>query len=69
MISVLKSLASFLFFLIWAIILLEALILALIGGVYAIKVALEELFGCTFTMSTMVKNLFSQEQPKKSKES
>lgn len=49
MISVLKSLASFLFFSIWTIILLDALILVLIGCVYVTKVALEELFGCTLT--------------------
>ena len=52
MISVLKNLASFLFFSIWAIILLDALILVLIGCVFVTKTALEELFGCSFTRFT-----------------
>lgn len=52
MISVLKNLASFLFFSIWTIILLDALILVLIGCVFVTKTALEELFGCSFTRFT-----------------
>ena len=69
MINVLGNLASFFFYSIWTVILLDALILVLIGCVYVTKVALEELFGCTFTKFTMVKNLFSKVLQKKSKES
>lgn len=56
MISALKSLASFLFFTIWAIILLDALILVLIGCAFVTKTALEELFGCDFTRFTKKTN-------------
>lgn len=50
--SVLKSLASFLFYSIWTVILLDALVLVLIGCVFVTKTALEELFGCSFTRFT-----------------
>lgn len=52
MISVLKSLASLLFYTIWTAILLDALVLVLIGCVFVTKTALEDLLGCTLTKST-----------------
>lgn len=54
--SVLKSLASFLFYSIWTLILLDALILAMIGCVFVTKTAIEDLFGCDFTKFMKKKN-------------
>ena len=59
MIEILKGIARFLFYSIWVIILLDAMILALAGCVFVTKTVLKE---------WTVKNLFSQAQPKKSKE-
>lgn len=56
MINVLGKLASFLFYSIWTVILLDALILVLIGCVFVTKTALEELFGCDFTRFTKTKD-------------
>lgn len=56
MINVLKSLASFLFYSIWVIILLDAMILALAGCLFVTKTLLEEWFGCTFTKYMKKKN-------------
>ena len=65
MISVLKSLASFLFYSVWVIILLDAMIIALGGCVFVTKVLFEEWFGCEIIMFTKVKRLFSQARLKK----
>ena len=50
--SVLKSLASFLFYFIWVIILLDALILVLAGCLFVTKILLKEWFGCDFIRFT-----------------
>ena len=52
MISVLKSLASLLFYTMWVLILLDALALVLIGCIFVTKTALEDLLGCTLTRFT-----------------
>lgn len=52
----LKSVASFLFYSIWVLILLDVMVLVLIGCVFVTKTALEELLGCSFTRFTKKKN-------------
>ena len=54
--SVLKSLASFLFYSIWTLILLDVMVLVLIGAVFVTKTAIEDLFGCDFTKFMKKKN-------------
>lgn len=52
MIKLLKVIASFLFYFIWDIVLLDCMILVLVGCLFVTKTALEELFGCSFTRFT-----------------
>lgn len=52
----LKSVASFLFYSIWTLILLDVMVLVLIGAVFVTKTALEDLLGCEFTKYTKKKN-------------